>query len=108
MSDKLAMAIAHSLITADVLVNCKHICELMTQSRQTRARLIHFSEGAFLDGSNRKSQAGMPWIGTRLDQRGIWAVIGCNYLLTQPNRLHNSLFVISDQEKLITRYDKRF
>ena len=46
MSDKLAMAIAHSLITADVLVNCKHICELMTQSRQTRARLIHFSEGA--------------------------------------------------------------
>ena len=108
MSNKLAMAIAQSLIAVNILANCKHICKLMTQARQTGARFTHFSEGALSGASNRKSRAGMLWIGARLDQRGIWAVIGCNYLLTKPNRPHNSLFVISDQEKLMTRYDKRF
>ena len=46
MSDKLAMAIAQSLIAVNILANCKHICKLMTQARQTGARFTHFPEGA--------------------------------------------------------------
>jgi predicted amidohydrolase len=39
---------------------------------------------------------------------GLWVVLGCNHSLSEPHRPHNSLYIISDQGKLHTRYDKRF
>jgi len=39
---------------------------------------------------------------------GLWVVVGCAHRLTQPNRPHNSLYVISNRGEIATRYDKRF
>lgn len=39
---------------------------------------------------------------------GLWVVVGSNHRLTVPHRPHNSLYVISAQGELVTRYDKQF
>ncbi|MGW0897955.1 carbon-nitrogen hydrolase family protein, partial [Streptomyces goshikiensis] len=39
---------------------------------------------------------------------GLWIVFGSIHPLTPPNRPHNSLYIVSDQGRLVTRYDKRF
>ncbi|MFI7689991.1 carbon-nitrogen hydrolase family protein [Nonomuraea sp. NPDC049655] len=39
---------------------------------------------------------------------GLWVAFGSIHPLTPPNRPHNSLYVLSDQGRLVTRYDKRF
>ncbi|WP_222106073.1 carbon-nitrogen hydrolase family protein [Catellatospora sichuanensis] len=38
----------------------------------------------------------------------VWVVLGSAHPLTPPHLPHNSLYVISDQGQIITRYDKRF
>src|SRR5690348_12959365 len=38
----------------------------------------------------------------------LWTVVGSGHRLTPPNRPHNSLYVISDEGRLIDRYDKRW
>ena len=38
---------------------------------------------------------------------GIWTVFGSPHPLTPPNRPHNSLYVVSPDGDLVTRYDKR-
>src|SRR6185437_3337208 len=37
----------------------------------------------------------------------LWTVLGSVHPLTPPHRPHNSMYVISDQGKLATRYDER-
>jgi predicted amidohydrolase len=37
----------------------------------------------------------------------LWTVLGAVHRLTPPNRPHNSLYVISDQGEVVTRYDER-
>ena len=41
-------------------------------------------------------------------QLGIWVILGSMHQLTEPNKPHNSLYLISPDGKLIDRYDKRF
>jgi predicted amidohydrolase len=38
----------------------------------------------------------------------LWVVLGSAHPLTPPHRPHNSLYVVSDQGEVVTRYDKRF
>lgn len=119
MNNKLPIAIAQSLITADVQANGRHIRDLMAQASQAGVRLIHFPEAA-LSGyvkAQIKSWNEVDWtevkdelllIMATAKSLGIWVVVGCNHKLTEPNPPHNSLFVISDNGELVTRYDKRF
>jgi predicted amidohydrolase len=104
------------------------IRELIHQAHRQGARIVHFPEGATcsphkrvmsIDGPDTVSAA--DWSRARWDllQRelksisalagalGIWVVLGAVHELTQPNRPHNSLYVISDWGELITRYDER-
>ncbi|MBL4739608.1 MAG: carbon-nitrogen hydrolase family protein [Sneathiella sp.] len=119
MIDKLPIAIAQSLITKDVEENGNHIRELMAQAHKSGARLIHFPEGAL--SGYVKTQI-TDWNTVNWDivrnellmimevakSLGIWTVLGCSHKLTEPNRPHNSLFIISDRGEMITRYDKRY
>lgn len=41
------------------------------------------------------------------DELSLWVVLGCAHPLTPPHRPHNSLYVISDEGRLVDRYDKR-
>jgi predicted amidohydrolase len=113
------IATAQSYISTDVRENGREIRNLMQQAREGGASLIHFPEAA-LSGytkSQIKSWDQVDWDTLLCEKRqvaecakqfGIWVVVGCNHRLTPPHRPHNSLYVVSSQGELVTRYDKQF
>ncbi len=101
---------------------------LMRQAADAGARLVHFTEGAICFPSKRvMSELGPDQIGPsdwskadwavlqgELDQitalsreLGIWTVIPSVHQLPEPTRPHNSMYVVSDQGKVVARYDER-
>ena len=106
----------------------REIRELMQQASGAGARIIHFPEGAICSphklvmSSNGPTEVG-PADWGRADWRTLhgelaevanlarelklWTVLGSVHQLTPPHRPHNSLYVISDQGELVTRYDER-
>jgi predicted amidohydrolase len=118
-ANSLTVATAQSFISKDVQENGLEIRRLMQLASQAGARLVHFPEGA-MSGyvkSQIKSWEEVNWelLRSELEQTaqlagelGLWVVVGCNHRLNKDHRPHNSLYVISDQGKLHTRYDKRF
>lgn len=115
----LTIATAQSFISKDVRENGLEIRRLMGLAHQAGARLIHFPEGA-MSGyvkSQIKKWEEVDWELLRGEleltaqlagELGLWVVVGCNHPLREGHRPHNSLYVISDQGILHTRYDKRF
>ena len=113
------MAIVQSHATADIKGNSRHICELMTQDRNVSAGLIHLPEAA-LSGYAKSQSPNLGSVASNEVKDGrinireparqleIWTVAGCNHRMARSNRPRNSLFVISDKGKLITRYGKRY
>jgi predicted amidohydrolase len=113
------IATAQSYISADVRENGREVRRLMRQAREEGAALVHFSEGAMsgYTKSQIKSWDHVEWealvhelqlVASLAGDLGLWAVVGSNHRLTAPHRPHNSLYVISAQGKLVTRYDKQF
>jgi len=101
---------------------------LMKLAAEAGARLVHFTEGAICFPSKRvMSELGPDEIGPsdwtkaewkvlqdELDQitalsreLGIWTVIPSVHQLPAPTRPHNSMYVVSDQGKVVARYDER-
>jgi len=117
-SDSIKIAVAQSLITPDVHANGSHIRDLMSRAATDGARLVQFTEGA-LSGYGKaqiRDWSAVDWQALREEleetaaharRLGLWVALGCNHRLTPPNRPHNSLYVISDEGRLIGRYDKR-
>lgn len=115
----IVVATAQSFISADVRENGLEIRRLMSLAVQAGADLIHFPEGAM--SGYVKSQI-MDWkevdwqllrdelrlTAQRAGELGLWVVLGCHHHLTEPHRPHNSLYIISSEGKLHTRYDKRW
>ena len=105
--------------TADARENGRIVGELMREAAAADVRLIQFPEG-FLSGYAKEQIADwgdVNWDAVRDElhaiadlavELGIWVVLGSAHPLTPPNRPHNSLYVISDQGHVVTRYDKRF
>lgn len=103
------------------------IRSLMDQAHEQGAALIHFGEGAIcapdkrMMSSNPHEVAEADW--SRFDwhtlQRqlqliaehaaalGLWTVIGATHRVSAPHRPHNSLYVIDDHGRVVTRYDER-
>jgi predicted amidohydrolase len=92
------------------------------------ARLVHFTEGAICFpsklvmselgpeqvGPSDWSKAEWAVLADELDriaalsaELGIWTVIPSVHQLPAPARPHNSVYVVSDQGKVVTRYDER-
>lgn len=101
---------------------------LMMAAHRAGARVIHFPEGATCSPNKRPmSESGPKEIGPsdwgRYDwatlrselaatselarKLKLWTVLGSVHQLTPPHRPHNSLYVISDCGRLVTRYDER-
>ncbi|MHC4372304.1 MAG: carbon-nitrogen hydrolase family protein, partial [Planctomycetota bacterium] len=99
--------------------NSRAICEFMRRARKARADIVHFSECALsgyvgtdfpnfkwydwnlLKGETEKIMA----LAARLH---LWVVLGSTHRLTEPNKPHNSLYLIGPDGKIVDRYDKRF
>ena len=115
----LTIATAQSFVSADVEENGREVRRLMMLACQEGADLIHFTEGA-LSGYVKRQIGSWEEVDWALLEReleatahlanelGIWTVLGCNHRLTPPNKPHNSLYIISAEGKLHTRYDKQW
>lgn len=105
----------------------RDIRQLMSQAAVAGARLIHFCEGALCTPNKRilssdpDRMAAADWIrfdwaAQQAELRAIaeharslrlWTVVGAVHRLTEPHRPHNSLYLIDDQGRVVTRYDER-
>lgn len=100
----------------------------MREASARGARIVHFPEGAIcfpnklvmsVDGPDAVGpadwdrcqwtvlQAELAAIVELARELRLWAVIASVHRLTEPNRPHNSLYVISDRGEVVTRYDER-
>ncbi|MEN8127261.1 MAG: carbon-nitrogen hydrolase family protein [Planctomycetota bacterium] len=106
-------------VSADVDANASHIRAQMQQAAEQGADIVHFSECALsgyasvdfpsFDGYNwdllkEKTLEIMELAG----QLKVWLVLGSSHRLAEPNKPHNSLYLVSPEGKLVDRYDKRF
>ncbi|MFJ6012780.1 carbon-nitrogen hydrolase family protein [Streptomyces sp. NPDC092952] len=101
---------------------------LMREAGVQGARIVHFPEGALcfpdklvmsVDGPDAVGPADWDrcqWSVLRAELAAVaelagelrlWTVIASAHRLTGPNRPHNSLYVISDRGRVVTRYDER-
>jgi predicted amidohydrolase len=101
---------------------------LMRRAKGEGARLAHFPEGALvapnkrvMSSLGRRDIGASDWSRCRFDviaeelrsiadlcaELGLYVVLGSVHRLTPPHRPHNSLYVISDKGRLVTRYDER-
>jgi predicted amidohydrolase len=134
MTKHLRLAVAATNPTTDpadaaaLRATSAEIRELMRAAHAAGARVVHFTECATgVPHKRAMSSTGPDQIGpadwTRLDwaalraeldaiarlagELGIWTVLGSVHRLTPPNRPYSSLYVISDDGRLVTRYDER-
>ncbi|MHC4130712.1 MAG: carbon-nitrogen hydrolase family protein [Planctomycetota bacterium] len=99
--------------------NSKWICEFLQKAKKTKADIVHFSECALSGyvGTDFPNFEGYDWqllkektekIISLAKKLQMWIVLGSTHQLTEPNKPHNSLYLISPNGKIIDRYDKRF
>jgi predicted amidohydrolase len=112
------LAIAQLPITGDARKNSSAVQDAMRQAAKGGARLIQFPEGMLTGYAKAPilSWDEVVWDAARTELEtimalaadlNIWVVLGSAHPLTPPHWPHNSLYIISDEGKLVTRYDKR-
>ncbi len=117
-SEPFRVAIAQMPITGDVHKNGSRVRVLMREAALGSARLIQFPEGAlsgyakhpiqdWAEVDRQIIQNEIETIANLAAELYIWVVLGSAHPLTSPRWPHNSLYIISDQGRIINRYDKR-
>ena len=131
----LRLAVAQSIVPEDptdpgmLRESGAQIRQLMRDASAAGADLAQFPEGAITyPGKRVMSSAGPGTLAaadwSRIDwdvmreeaeqvaalagELGIWTVFGSLHPLTPPRRPHNSLYIVTPQGRLLTRYDKRY
>ena len=99
--------------------NSRAICEFLHKARRAKADIVHFSECALSGyvGTDFPNFEGYDWdllkgetekVMALAAKLGLWVVLGSTHRLTEPNKPHNSLYLINPSGKIVGRYDKRF
>ena len=115
----ITVAAAELPITGDARNNGERVRELMRRASLEGVRLVHFPEGMLSGYAKNPIQdwSEVSWSAVREELEAIcalaaelrlWVVLGSAHPLTPPHRPHNSLYVISDEGRVVSRYDKRF
>jgi deaminated glutathione amidase len=116
---RLTVATCQFPVSADISQNAGWISRQLREAAGRGARVAHFPEGALSGyaGTDFESFAGFGWdaLDRATDQvrelareLGIWVVTGSAHRFSAVSRPHNSLYVIGDDGRIVTRYDKRF
>jgi predicted amidohydrolase len=106
-------------VTESVKRNAAAIRKFLEKAKDTGAEVVHFSECALSGyaGMDFASFDGYDWgllkdetlkIMALVGELGLWVVLGSTHPLTAPNKPHNCLYLISNEGKIVNRYDKRF
>ena len=106
-------------VSDSVKRNSKNICDFLRKAKKARADIVHFSECALSGyvGTDFPNFEGYDWnllkeetekIMALAGKLKLWVVLGSTHRLTEPNKPHNSLYLIDDKGNIVDRYDKRF
>lgn len=117
--EKLKIATCQFAVTGSIEHNSALIKELMQQSADGGAEMVHFCECALSGyaGIDFETFDGFDWDLLKVEtesiialakELGLWVVLGSSHQLTEPNRPHNSLYLIAPDGTIKDRYDKRF
>ena len=99
--------------------NSRIICGFLHKASKAKADIVHFSECALSGyvGTDFPNFDGYDWdllkektqkIMALARELCLWVVLGSTHPLTEPNRPHNSLYLINPEGEIVDRYDKRF
>jgi deaminated glutathione amidase len=120
MNDRiLKVATCQFAVGGSIKLNARQICHFMRRAKKAGADIVHFPECALSGyvGTDFSTFNGFEWqllkeqtekIMSLAAELGIWVVLGSSHRLTDPNKPHNSLYLISPEGKIVDRYDKRF
>ncbi len=118
-SGTLRVATCQFAVSESVQRNARAIRQFLAKAKKADAGIVHFSECALSGyvGADFPSFAGYDWsvlkdetlkIMALAGELGLWVVLGSTHPLTEPNRPHNSLYLINPEGRIVDRYDKRF
>lgn len=115
----LKIATCQFAVSGSVAHNSQSIQELMRQSADGGVQIVHFCECALSGyaGIDFDSFDGFDWdllksetekIMQLAGELKVWVVLGSSHRLSEPNKPHNSLYLIGPDGTIRDRYDKRF
>jgi len=115
----LKVATCQFAVGSSIRRNARRICEFLRKARQADAEIVHFPESALSGyaGVDFSTFDGYDWPLLRKEtekimalaaELGLWVVLGSAHRLTEPNKPHNSLYLIGPDGGIVDRYDKRF
>ena len=115
----LKVATCQFAVSGSITRNARQIQPLMRKAAKAGADIVHFPECAlsgyagidfpnFLDYDWHLLREETQHIMALAKELDIWVVLGSCHRLTEPNKPHNSLYLISRKGKITDRYDKRF
>ena len=115
----LKVATCQFAVGRSVKRNSLAICELLSKAKKVRADIVHFSECALSGyvGTDFPNFEGYDWQLLREETEKVialaaklklWVVLGSTHRLTEPNKPHNSLYLIGPDDGIVDRYDKKF
>jgi len=117
--NRLVLASCQFPVSGNIRENASWIKNQMKHAKIRGADIVHFPECALsgYGGKDVDDYSGFDWNGLRSETESImvlakkiklWAVVGSSHRLSSGNKLHNSLYVINSEGRIIDRYDKRF
>jgi predicted amidohydrolase len=106
-------------VSSSIKRNANNIRKYLRQAKQAKAEIVHFSECALSGyvGTDFPNFEGYDWellkaetlrVMELVGELGLWVVLGSTHRLTEPNKPHNSLYLIDPRGRIVDRYDKRF
>ena len=115
----LKIATCQFAVSSSIKKNAQQIRRFLQKAKKAGADIVHFSECTLSGyvGTDFPTFKGYDWLLLRKEaekiislsaELGLWVVLGSSHKLTEPNKPHNSLYLISPKGKIIDRYDKRF
>ncbi len=116
-SDVLKVATCQFPVSGDVDGNAKYIRDFIKEAAANKADIVHFSEAAlsgyggadvpdFKNYDWEKLRARTHEIMALAKQNNIWVVLGSAHYLSPKEKPTNCLYIISDEGKIVDRYDK--
>jgi predicted amidohydrolase len=115
----LKVATCQFAVSGSIKRNSRQICGYLRWAGKAGADIVHFSECALSGyaGADLRTLKGFNWRLLREEtekvialaaEMKLWVVLGSTHQLTEPNKPHNSLYLIDPSGKIVDRYDKRF
>jgi len=119
MNKKLKVATCQFAVSGSIKRNSRQISQFLLKAKKEKVDIVHFSECALSGYAvfDFNPFAGYDWdllkqetkkIMFQAAEHKIWVILGSAHRLTEPNKPHNSLYLISPKGKIVGRYDKRF